>query len=350
VSAAESYRQGLAIVEELLKTNPGYPRIRPHVAISRVLLGDELARLGLRKEALQANQAGIDAYEAVTQHDKTDARATRELAVTWGKRGDIELMDGDAAGALREYRHSLSVKEPMAKADPQNSMLRLDVAGDSLAVGKALAFTGKFAEGSAMLKKAIPILEKEHGSDPANSDIPHVLALSYIWRGEISIRNGNARAATEDYKKAIATLEGASDLKDANTQGELASSYTKLAISLTRLPNLQEADAAAKKALDIIQPLASEKNPPAFYVSADAYYVMGEIARAIAVRSPADRQRQHWIEARDWYRKSQDAWRQISNPGAVSPNGYSCGNPRLAANAIALCDRALHKGNGAIAN
>ena len=350
VSALASYRAGLTIAQDLQKTNPDYPRIRQRIALATVQLGDELARLGLRKEALQANQAGIDLYEAVTQQDKTEARAKRELAVTWDKRGDIELMDGDAAGALREYRHSLSVKEPMAKADPQNSMLRLDVAGDSLAVGKALAYTGKFAEGLAALRKAISILEKEHGSDPANTDIPHVLALAYVWQGEVSTRSTNAREAVEAYRKAIATLEGANDLKDANTQGELASSYTKLAASLTRLGNLREAAAAARKALDIIQPLASTKDPPALYVSADADYAMGEIARAIAVHSQADRQRQRWIEARDWYRKSEDAWRLIPNPGAVSPTGYPCGNPRVVANAITLCDHALRKGSGAAAN
>ena len=350
VSALESYRQALAMNEELLKTNPSYPRIRQRVAIGTVQLGDELARLGLRREALQANQSGIEIYEAVNKNEKTDARASRELAATLAKRGDIELMDGDAAGALRDYRRSLSVNEPMAKADPQNSMLRLDVAGGNLEMGRALAYTSKYAGGLSMIEKAIPILEKEHNGDPANTDIPHVLALAYVWQGEVSIRTGIPPEASEAYRKAIAVLESSSDLKDANTQGELACSYTKLASSLTRIGDLQEASTASKKALDIIQPLASAKNPPALYVSADANYVMGEVERAIAVHSAVDQQRQHWIEARDWYQKSQDAWRQISSPGAVSPAGYLCGNPREVANAIVFCDRALRNGSRAGAN
>jgi eukaryotic-like serine/threonine-protein kinase len=350
VSALESYRQALAMNEELLKTNPSYPRIRQRVAIGTVQVGDELARLGLRREALQTNQSGIELYESVSKNEKTDARTSRELAVTWVKRGDIELMDGNAAEALRDYRRGFSLVEPMALADPQNSMLRLDVGGDSLEVGKALAYTGKYAEGLVMLRRAIPILEKEHSGDPSNTDIPHVLALAYIWQGEISIRTGIPREASEAYRKAIAVLESSNDLKDANTQGELASSYTKLASSLTRIGDLPEAATASKKALDIIQPLASAKNPPALYVSADANYVMGEVERAIAVRSAADQQRQHWIEARDSYQKSQDAWRQISSPGAVSPAGYLCGNPREVANAIVLCDRALRNGSRAGAN
>jgi len=345
VSAAESYRQGLAIQEELLKTSPGYPRLRPHLAMGEVVLSDELARLGSRKEALQASQAGIGIYEAVIKDDKTDARSTRELAVSLEKRGDIELMDGDAAAALREYRRSLSIKQPMAKADPQNSMLRLDVVGSSLLMGRVLVFSGRYAKGSGMLKKAIPALEGERRGDPGNKDIPHGLALSYIWQGEISARTGNPRAAAEDFRKAIATLEGTNDLEDANTQAELAASYTKVASSLMKSGDLQGATAACKKALDIIQPLASPRDPPALYVSADAYYIMGEITRAMAVRSALDQQHQHWIEAHGWYQKSRDTWRQIPNPGMVSPSGYPCGAPHEVANAIAICDRALRSGS-----
>jgi len=350
VSALDSYRAGLALTEDLRKTNPDYPRISRRVAIATVQVGDELARLGSRKEALQANQAGIDLYEAVNKSEKTDARATRELAVTWGKRGNIELMDGDAAGALREYRRSLAVKKAMADSDPENSMLRLDVAGDTLGIGSALAFTGKYAEGRAMIGNAIPVLEKEHSGNPANSDIPHVLALAYIWQGEIAMRTGKVRDASGAYKKAIAVLESAQDLKDASTQIELASSYTKLASSLLRTGDLPEAGATSKKALDLIQPLASVKGPPALYVSADTYYVIGEIARTMAAHSAGDPQRQHWMEARDSFQKSLDTWRQISSPGAVSPDSYPCGSSREVANALAICERDLHSGNGVSAN
>ena len=41
----------------------------------------------------------------------------------------------------------------------------------------------------------------------------------------------------------------------------------------------------------------------------------------------------------------QSRWRQISNPGAVSPDNWPCGNSREVANAVAICDRVLHSGN-----
>ena len=350
VSALESNRVGLALIEDLRKTKPDYPRIRQRFAVATVVVGDELAALGSRKEALQANQAGIDAYEAATKADKTDARAARELAVTWDKRGDIELMDGDAGGAMREHRRSLAVKESMAKGDPQNSMLRLDVSGSKAKIGVALAHIGKYSEAAAMLNEAIPVAEKEHRSDPSNTDIPHSLALDYIWQGEILLQTGRAREASDACKTAIAVLESAKDVRDAGTQIELAAAYTRLASSLVKTGDFPEADAKSKKAIAIIQVLTSVKDPPALYAIADTYYLAGELARAVALRSAADERRQHWMEARDWYQKSLDSWRQISNPGAVSPDGWPCGNSRKVANAVAICDRVLHSGNGVSAN
>ena len=111
------------------------------------------------------------------------------------------------------------------------------------------------------------------------------------------------------------------------------------------LANRAEADAKSKKAIAIIQVLASVKDPPALYVIADTYCLAGELARAMALRSAADERRQHWMEARDWYQKSLDSWRQISNPGAVSPDGWPCGNSREVATAVAIRDRVLHSGN-----
>src|SRR5260370_33415805 len=67
--------------------------------------------------------------------------------------------------------------------------------------------------------------------------------------------------------------------------------------------------------------------------------VRAENTVAVALHSAADERRQHWMEARDWYQKSLDSWRQISNPGAVSPDGWPCGNSREVANAVAICDR-----------
>ena len=49
------------------------------------------------------------------------------------------------------------------------------------------------------------------------------------------------------------------------------------------------------------------------------------------------------LEARDWYRKSAEAWRRIPNQATISASGFACGNPRDVARMISLCNAALQE-------
>jgi len=124
-----------------------------------------------------------------------------------------------------------------------------------------------------------------------------------------------------------------------------AAAYAKLGSALTRRGRSQEADAAYRKALQIVELLGTGKIPNlrAWYVLADVYFGLGELAQNAAQRSsltPAV-PREHWREARDWYGKSVDAWREIPDPGARNPEGFPCGNPRTVVQAEAKCNAAL---------
>jgi len=96
--------------------------------------------------------------------------------------------------------------------------------------------------------------------------------------------------------------------------------------------------------LAIAEPLASAKPPntPALYAIADAYFGLGELSRLSVANFPAaNKYRERWAEALDWYSKSAHAWSAIPNPGAVTPSGLPCGNPKLVAQAIAQSKTAL---------
>jgi hypothetical protein len=56
-----------------------------------------------------------------------------------------------------------------------------------------------------------------------------------------------------------------------------------------------------------------------------------------------EQQLQRWNEARTWDQHSLEMWQTIHNPGARTPAGLACGNPKTVAVArqIARCDAAL---------
>jgi serine/threonine protein kinase len=343
-AAIESFRQCGALKEDLLKLSPDYPHARQGLAMVKVQLADELVQLGSRKEALEFNLAGINLYQAVVAQDRNNARGTRELAVSTWKRGEIQMMDGEFGGALANYRRALAVEERMEKLDPQNAMLRSDVAGSTVSVGKALVELGHLDQGLPMIDQGNRLLEQELNQDP-NSD-PAAGVMSYVWKGEAFSKSGRLGDAIASYRKAVSMLETLrGNPPDSTAQCQLAAAYTRLGAALARRGSNQEADAAYRKAVQIVEPLRTSKAPSlrTSYALADAYFGLGELAESAAQRSgltPA-LQREHWSEARDWYGKSQAAWRDIPNPGVVNLEGFPCGSPRAVAQAKARCDAAL---------
>jgi hypothetical protein len=81
------------------------------------------------------------------------------------------------------------------------------------------------------------------------------------------------------------------------------------------------------------------------YTLADTYSGMGVIfqKRAMQAGILAEKQRAHWTEARSWFQKSFDEWRQVRNPGVMSPGGFDAGGPGVVAQKLAACDAALQQ-------
>jgi tetratricopeptide (TPR) repeat protein len=316
-----------------VQNTPEYPNLRPAMAILMVKLGDAMACLGSREEALQFNQSGMDIYKTLTKNG-TDARATRELAITISKRGDILLMDSRPASALESFRQALAILEPMAKADPQNALLRQDVAGAWSNIGRALVIQGRYADGLSMLDRAIRVFEQSVDQNRSLKEIQLALGISLIWRGEALLGAGNASAALDGFEKGVqAFMQTGNGSNGASVA--LVVGHSKSAAALVALGKTQDASEEYKKALAILEPLKTPQNLPASYAAADVYFGLGDLSK----------QRQRWIEAREWYQKSADASGKIPNPGAVSPEGFRYRGPAEAAHALAICDVALRKLN-----
>jgi tetratricopeptide (TPR) repeat protein len=341
--ALNSLREDLALKERVAKSTPGYPNIRNGMAVARVELGDELARLGSRAEALQSNRSGMEVYESLARSG-TDARAKRELAITISKRGDILLMDARPASALESFRQSLAILEPMAKADPQNALLRQDVAGAWSNIGRALVIEGKYADGLAMLDRAVRALEQSAEQDHSLKEIPFALGVSFIWRGEGLLRAGKTDEALQSFQNGVSRFMPLASGSNGAAIA-LAMSNSKVASAFVRLKETQDASSAYGKALAILEPLqpAQSRNIRATYAAADVYFGLGDLSKSLATRPAAapGEQRRRWSQAREWYRKSADALEKIPNAGGVSPQGFIYHGPAEAARAILSCEAAL---------
>lgn len=79
------------------------------------------------------------------------------------------------------------------------------------------------------------------------------------------------------------------------------------------------------------------------YSLADAYSGIAQLSQMQAsdLSQPVQQQIRYWSEARSYFQHSLDAWKGIPNPGARTPVGFACGNPKFVERVIAESDAAL---------
>ncbi len=347
----EQLEQALLISGRLLARKPTDPSILRERSIEVEWFSSAQSDSGDYKGALESLRSALRITEGLSRADPQDPSLRRGIAVDrvslWF-RGNILMMNGDVPAALESYRRSLAILEPMEIADPRNAVLQQDVSGSTAGAGWALEHQGKHKDGGSALDRAIATLEEIRKHNPSYSDVPHVLGQTQIWKGEALAKAGNTLGALTSYRKGLANLEVV--MKGSPTpiaRCDVAAALTKVAQALASMENTQEALATYRRALEMTEPLIAAKPPNvvALYAVADAYFGMGELARMAAKANPATsgQQRRLWIEARQWYRKSTDAWRQIPNPGVVTPSGFTCVKAQEISGAAELCEAILRK-------
>jgi len=277
VHALESFQQNLALKRELIAAKyPGSPRM---VAMATALVGDAFIRLGRIKEALATDQESVRAYEAVA----TELASKRELAVAREKLGDVQMMAGDAAGALASYRLSRTTVEAMAHADPENRLLQLDLAGVEHEIGRALAAVGKYDDASAALTESIRRYQSTHANAAPAGETRFYEGASLIWLGDAYAARRSLPRALEEYNAAVALFSGAGEeTLDNDSRCELATALTRAGEAMARLNRRAEATAAFERALTIARPHSAvdRGDIASLYVIAAAYDGMGERAKS----------------------------------------------------------------------
>jgi serine/threonine protein kinase/tetratricopeptide (TPR) repeat protein len=335
----------LPIAEARLQAAPDDRVLRRDLGQAEVKLGYALARLGSRKEGLDHSHHGIQILESLAV-DGADAESKRWLGMAHWMLGDILLLGGDAEGALQSYREQLRIVEPLTTGDPTNAVLQYDFGCAHARVGNALAILRNQRSGLVMFNRAIHMFEAQLARDPAYIEPRFCLASTQIWMGEAFARTGNTAQSLQNYQQGLAGWDPlAFQLKGSSAQAVSAGLHTRLGFLLMKTGKRDQASEEAQRGLNIAQTIIAA-NPnilEAQYVLADAYSGLAELSRmqAFEVSQTPQQQIRYWSEARSYYQRSLDAWKGIQNPGARTPVGFACGNPRKVAQQIAKCDAAL---------
>ena len=334
--AIDAFRACRDLKLDILKTTPTYRRIRSSVGMADALYGVALARMGSREEGLKELEEGIGYFESMPKGDD-EINVQRNLAIARQKRADILLMNGDTSGALKSYRETRALLQPMAKADPQNTMLLFDLAGMDYHEGRVLTTEGRYREAQASLQRAAKVFESLHTPGRSMDDSVHGPADVYIWLGDTFAGLADFQSALQYYRKATADLEetnpGETKVSekdkppmDDDTRCELGTAYVKMGRALLRLGDPREARASSA---------TERRDVAALYVVADAQAGLGDVATAEARRDAGEGRSRLLEEAGTSYEASARTWRQIPHPSAISPGGFLFGSQARRSQAVA---------------
>ncbi len=344
-AAAGYLRKELPIAEARLRAAPDDRALRRELGRAEVKFGYALARLGSRKEGLEYFHRGVQILESLAA-DGTDAESRRWLGMAHWMLGDILLLDGNATGALQSYQQELRIVAPLAVADPTNAVLQYDFGCAHARVGNALAILGNQKSGLVMFNRAVHMFEAQLVRDPAYTEPRFCLAASHIWMGEAFARTGNTAQALQSYERGLAGWEPlALHSEGTGTQAVCAGLRARIGFLLAKMGKRDQASEEYQRALKIAESIAyaSPSILEAQYSLADAYSGLAQLSQMQAsdLSQPVQQQIRHWNEARSYFLHSLDAWKKIPNPGARTPVGFACGDPKLIARQITMCDAAL---------
>jgi eukaryotic-like serine/threonine-protein kinase len=341
LQAIDSLRKVLDLRQEILQVNPAYPGIRQGIAKATVLLAHQMGRFGPRDEALRLMNTGISEFEDLVKATAGDPGTIRELSAAEGRRGDVELMQGDIVRARADFNSSRRRIEHIAKLDPENKMLQSDLWVIQFLDGRALAVAGRHAE-------ALPILEGAfdgYKSLRLEADVGPGPPAMQAWIAEAQVGTHRFAPALKNYEAAVAGLaEDQANFDDARC--DLAMVEAKIGDAMLKMNKEQEAAAHYAKALETAKLSVSvEHNDiPALYAAAEAYAGAGDVATLQAHKTTNETTRSQLLShACVSYEKSLDIWKRISNPSRLSGNGYLASDPKTIAQRLADCTAHLSR-------
>ena len=131
------------------------------------------------------------------------------LSVSYERVGNVQVKQGDLAGAMASYRKALAIAETLAARDPANTGWQRDLSISYETVGNVQVKQGDLAGAMASYRKALAIAETLAVRDPANTEWQRDLIVSLVKLGK----------ASGESTYLIRALKIAMSLKDA---GKLA--------------------------------------------------------------------------------------------------------------------------------
>jgi non-specific serine/threonine protein kinase/serine/threonine-protein kinase len=348
--AALVYRhKQLDTAERVARPNPNDPAAQGNFAIAISTMGDQLWQTGELNSPLQHYFRARQIFQNMIAHSQRLARASYLLDLIDERIALAQLSRGDLTAALSATREAVSISGETNAADPRDVQSGGTLAEDYRLLADLESRMGRSAQAASNMNKALVLMRHLLEVSPADTEVQGTRSDLHNTAGEIALRSGDARRALKHYEEAAAALSKlvSDSSRNAGAGLRLAATYNNVGRAHLKLHNSGTAAVAFQRALALGEPLAtaSRSNAEAVYTTAGAYAGLGEIETVFATdpRLPRTDRVEHWKKATSSYNRSLELWGYIKEPGAVSPDGFTCIPPAIITRQLAHCEQMLRK-------
>jgi tetratricopeptide (TPR) repeat protein len=259
-AALASYREALAVREQLAAEAPSDAKLQRDVAVTDARIAKVLLAQGDTRGALAAHQAALAIRELLAARDPKNLQWQRELAYGHGRVGKVQLQQGDAKAALAAYRMALAIDEKLVAADPSNADWRRDVSVMQEWISDVLTDRGDLPGALTAARASLALREQAAAKTPQDPAAQRDLSVSQEKLGNVLLAQHDVRSALAAYRAALEISErlAARDPDNATWQRDLSVSHEKLGDVLLQTGDATGSLAANRAALAIRERLAAQ--------------------------------------------------------------------------------------------
>jgi non-specific serine/threonine protein kinase/serine/threonine-protein kinase len=386
-----SYQKALKIREMLYSANHADAKSKLELGHGYKRIADILWARGENEVALANYRKALTNFSELAQADPKNLQYVNGVNVALNGIGNAQLQSGDFKGALETYLDCLANAEALLAADPTNKYNLRILAVANLKVGDSLMGVSDHAGALTQYEKSVESFAELAASAPNDASVTRLVGLGYGREAMVCRRLKQYEKAVSLNLKTIDTQKqvAAADLKNVQSRFDIATTYGNLADNYLQMGRLDDAATNVREALRIFsETLATnptysqaQGNLGSTYLTyaeillakrdmngslenyrkaltilepepvrsaqilslAHGYQGLGnlQVMRADQATGRTERQTEYFKEAKVWYQKSLDVWRELDQKGKLSGDDKT--TPGEITQKIEQCDAALAK-------
>jgi eukaryotic-like serine/threonine-protein kinase len=334
--AADAARKSVRLMEQFAPAHPGSTEARDMLAkaydvLATVLGNVDGPNLGDSKGALEFYRKSLQIRKILVAADPENREKRWWLATSYAFIGTAEQGMKNDPGCAEAFRQASDIAEQLVREEPLNVMYRRGVAVLSRSLSLTSLRMQNLEEARKSGDRSAAAFAELAKADPDNAEAQEASADSIWSQGYVLEKSKDAARALEHYEAAIAAYNVLIAKHPENVPGGLRTAHQLAATLATGMGDLAKGQKNAQKELDIDAQLlkVDSNNSGARRNQGVAYMQIGKVHEI----------RAEWREARTWYLRASDLFKDLKKNGTLIPS-YAA-KPDEAAAALARCDRGL---------